>query len=476
MNTVVLLLQLCFWGTTMQRTCTIAGLALAFSAGLVGLAFWTDTVVIWGLLVVCLPLMVRAGPMWRALSAQRAVLLAPQGRVRLVMAALAVAVVVAMLVAAVLVLSLLPLEIDRWTRMREFMQPETLARNDFSTMALVKRQLHFWRMTSVASFALATWWILAAFCASRSPLVGLIVLILLATVGLGLPRIETQLLVSSYCQDLNGMFCAPVASLSSYLREPRIAPSLVLWTLFALWYLTARRIAPPGWLLPGGQSLLAAAVAGSTSAPPTRADALERLLFGGSGIARLMGQWLLAGLLLLAVLLLLAWRVEPAYAAWVLRAVLVGGTGIVLALSLAARRRARALWLPAALGREQLHLLTRNSLLKLAAGFTLLFALFLLVNWYALPWPAGVTLPQSVVALLAANLLWTALVLFRAEGWLHLAVSAGVLLMLHAGFAAPLLRGAYIGWGWPVTMLAAAAALLLLARRRWMESDLPRRD
>jgi hypothetical protein len=476
MNTVVLLLQLCFWGSPMQRTCTIAGLALAFTAGLGGLSFWTDTVVIWGLLVACLSLMVRAGPMWRALSAQRAVLLAPHGRARLVTAALVVAVVVAVLLAVVFVLSLLPQAIKSWMRMKDLIESGAVFLNDSSNMALVKRQLYLWREASIASFGLATWWILAAFCASRSPLAGLIVLIVLVTVGLGLPRLETHLLGSPYCHDMNGMFCAPVAYLSSIRREAHIAPSLVLWGLFALWYLTTRRIAPPGWLLPGGQSLLAAAVAGSTSAPPTRADALERLLFGGSGIARLMGQWLLAGLLLLAVLLLLAWRVEPAYAAWVLRAVLVGGTGIVLALSLAARRRARALWLPAALGREQLHLLTRNSLLKLAAGFTLLFALFLLVNWYALPWPSGVTLPQSVVALLAANLLWTALVLFRAEGWLHLAVSGGVLLMLHAGFAAPLLRGAYIGWGWPVAMLAAAAALLLLARDRWIESDLPRRD
>jgi hypothetical protein len=246
-----------------------------------------------------------------------------------------------------------------------------------------------------------------------------------------------------------------------------------VWALFTLWYLKARRIAPPGWLLPGGQSLLAATTVSSASVPLARSAAIEHLLFGGSSIGRLLVQWLLAGLLLLAMLLLLSLQVDPAYVAWVLRAALVVASGIVLALSLAARRRARALWLPAALDRTQVHDLVRNGLLKLALGLTLVAAMFLVAQWYALPWAGGLSLPQAMLALLAANLLWVALVLYRASGWAHLAVSGGVLVLLYFGFAAPLVRNAPGNWGWLTAMLAAAAALLLRARRRWKESDLP---
>jgi hypothetical protein len=99
--------------------------------------------------------------------------------------------------------------------------------------------------------------------------------------------------------------------------------------------------------------------------------------------------------------------------------------------------------------------------------------MFLVAQWYALPWPGGLSLPQALVALLAANLLWVALVLYRASGWAHLAVSGGALMLLYFGFAAPLVRNAPGNWGWLTAMLVAAAALLLLARRRWMNSDLP---
>ncbi len=67
-----------------------------------------------------------------------------------------------------------------------------------------------------------------------------------------------------------------------------------LCALFAIWFLLARRVRPPGWLLPGGQSVLAAvALAESSNGVFGGSEALERLLMGGSSVSRLLIQWLL---------------------------------------------------------------------------------------------------------------------------------------------------------------------------------------
>jgi hypothetical protein len=476
MNTVWLVLKLCFWGSAVQRGCTLAGLGLTLGASLfsllgatplsapLGTRFVSAEMVTWGVMAACLPLLVQAGPMWRAVSSQRAVLLAPRGRTRLLIAALAMAAAAALFMSAFYLLAQAPWIIR--------MVPPAPGEGHWTLVAAIG--FGQWSRMFADSFVLATWWGIGAFCASRSPLAALIVVILLVATGLGVPVLAAHLADTSYCQASTGTLCSTIASMQGNpppLRHFTFA--LAVWALFTLWYLKPRRIAPPGWLLPGGQSLLAATTVSSASVPLARSAAIEHLLFGGSSIGRLLAQWLLAGLLLLAMLLLLSLQVDPAYVAWVLRAALVVASGIVLALSLAARRRARALWLPAALDRTQVHDLVRNGLLKLALGLTLVAAMFLVAQWYALPWAGGLSLPQAMLALLAANLLWVALVLYRASGWAHLAVSGGVLVLLYFGFAAPLVRNAPGNWGWLIAMLVAAAALLLLARRRWKESDLP---
>ncbi|HUG71813.1 MAG TPA: hypothetical protein VMK82_00175 [Steroidobacteraceae bacterium] len=475
MSTVMLVLRLSFWGSAAQRVCTLAGFGLALGASLLnlllgeplrsaGARFVSPQMATWGVMIACLPLLVQAGPMWRAVSSQRAVLLAPRGRRRLFIAALAVAAAAALFMSAFNLLAQAP-----WIIRLALRSP---AEAFWAQYAAVQ-----WSLMFATSFVLATWWGIGAFWASRSPLAALVLLVGLVAVGLGMPLLAAHLVDPTNCLASAGALCTTAASLRGGGGEPPFLHfkfALAVWGICALWYLNARRIAPPGWLLAGGQSLLAATTVGHANAPLARSAAIEHLLFGGSSIGRLLAQWLLAGLLLLAMLLLLSRQVDDsALVAWVLRATLVIASGIVLALSLAARRRARALWLPAALDRTQVHDLVRNGLLKLALGLTLVAAMFLVAQWYALPWPGGLSLPQALVALLAANLLWVALVLYRASGWAHLAVSGGALMLLYFGFAAPLVRNAPGNWGWLTAMLVAAAALLLLARRRWMNSDLP---
>ncbi len=70
-----------------------------------------------------------------------------------------------------------------------------------------------------------------------------------------------------------------------------VVPSIILiWVFFAIWYLRARRIHPPGWLVGGGHDVLATALV-STVAPQSRNEALQRQLLGGTTVIRLGAQW-----------------------------------------------------------------------------------------------------------------------------------------------------------------------------------------
>lgn len=486
MNAIGQVFRLCFWGSLPQRVCTVAGFGLALVMSLPATQLGVSNPLPWimnGVMIASLPLMLFAGPMWRAVTSQRAVLLAPRARRRLLAAAVAVAAAMSLTVATFQMLASLPWIMDMLQRASE--HSVRIARADgiaTGTSApgprvdLILAFLSSWPVLA-SSFAFAAWWSISAFFASRSPLAGLIVLIVLVIAGTGGPPLATVLADAMECRQNLGPLCAAILSLQVG-GPPHVAVgfAVVAWSLFGLWYLRTRRIAPPGWLLPGGQSLLASAtVDGVGRAPPTRTAALESVLLGGSGIASVVGQWLLAAVLLVAMLLTLALRVDGAYVAWVLRAMLVATPVIVLALSLAVRQRARTLWLPAALDRAALFTLVRNTLLKLALGLAFAFALLPLAQYLALPWSPQMSLPQVLIILLAVNLLCVGGVLSRAAGWAGMALAGAGLLFWWVGFAAPLLRGWPASWFWPVVMLAAGAGLLLLARRRWLQADLPGR-
>jgi hypothetical protein len=65
MSTVRVIFRLSFWGTAVQRACTLSGFGLALGASVLAVAFDDPFVtlewVTWGVLIACLPLLVFAG-------------------------------------------------------------------------------------------------------------------------------------------------------------------------------------------------------------------------------------------------------------------------------------------------------------------------------------------------------------------------------------------------------------------------------
>ena len=203
-----------------------------------------------------------------------------------------------------------------------------------------------YRALFIGVFAAATWWGMASFIASRSPLGMLLVLVF---------TIASTLLWDRFGPD-------PLPQL--WRQTWSIALPCALWMLFAIWYLRARRIRPPGWLLPGGQSVFAAvAMAENTNAGLSRRAALERLLLGGTSVLRLLVQWLLVGGVLLVVLMLsgaLGRAGRPKRGARGLRGAdpVSGHRGRAVGGSRAPRA---ALWLPSGFSRAELFAYTERT-------------------------------------------------------------------------------------------------------------------
>lgn len=442
MSTWLHLLRVAFWMLPFQRWCTVLGLGVLAGLGgvLFGYSLLGTDLLRYGLLIGFAPPAMLGGALWRTLSAPRAVGLAPRGRARLLVAAVGVAATVASLVVAFD--ALFGLSIDpHW-----------------------RTTLFGYRHMFVSVFAAATWWGIASFIASRSPLAMLMVL--LACIG-----------------SLWLLWRLDVTLDFLWWRAWAIALPLALWALFGGWYLRARRIAPPGWLLPGRQSVLASVATADTAvAGFTAPAAQQRLLLGGTTVSRLLLQWLLAGLLWLGVLMVVARQgeQEAISAAHVAFASLILCPAIVLAQSLAIVRRARVLWLPAGYSRAGLFIFTERTVLRFAMAMALMFCGFLVALWYTQPWRPAMTLVQALCVVLAPSLLaaGNALTRWRAWDlywrWLVLAVLGWSVAWQPLLVENPVGWADAGGWKWLGGTLLIGVALRMLARLRWMRVDLPR--
>jgi hypothetical protein len=443
MRTLRQLLYLGFWMLPLQRLCTVVGLGVLAGLGslLYGGSGFGLACMAWGCLIGFAPATVMGGACLRAVSASRQVGLAPHGRARLLFAAVAV---MALIGSLLLLLQFL---------------------FSLGEIPAYRMGVSGYRGLFYATFATATWWTLASFFASRSPLgmlavlvVSLVIFFAMDKLGLGTPAAQWN-------------------------KPWGLALPLLLWTGFGTWFLRARRIAPPGWLLPGGQSVLAAvATTDATATGLSQRAALERLLLGGSTVPRLLLQWLLGVGLLLFLLMLMARDEDQAMiVAHMAFAGLVLCSAIVAIQSAAIARRARALWLPSGFSRSQLFAFAERKLLEFALGVVLMFTLFLLLLWNTQPVRPTMSLAQAVSAVLAPSLLLVSDALSRPRDWLRylrwpavmslcVVISWNLLQIPDRG----IWQSASQGWTWIVAALLIGVALRELARRRWQMADLPR--
>jgi hypothetical protein len=325
--------------------------------------------------------------------------------------------------------------------------------------------IHLYFVMFVSAFATATWWAIASFIASRSPLATL--LVVLAAIG------------SIFALDKIG-FDGP----GQVWRRPwGIAPPLALWVIFGVWYLRTRRIAPPGWLLPGGQSVLASvAMPASSARTLSKRTALERMLLGGASVPRILVQWLIAGGLLLFLLMLMAGHGEgeAVIVAHMAFASLIACPAIVAVQSMAIVQRARALWLPSGYSRSELFAFTERTLLKFALGMALVFSAFLLLLWYTQPWRPSLTLVEALLVVLLPSLQLATHSMTASWSWDFYWRWPLVILLCWFIAWKPLTSTDAVSWvgprGWLWFLLAGIATLSfhVLARRRWLRRDLPR--
>jgi hypothetical protein len=468
MSTWLASLRALFWTLPLQRWCTVVG-ALMMVIGLAPLLlrqFVGDGYLVlssarlWWLTMGQLVLfgipMLLGGAMWRALSAPRRIGLAPYGRLRLLSAAFGIAVMAAVF----LIGSYMLLILSMWSATR-LPGGEVVVKMPSLTLG----SLRFHMVNPVSAFATATWWAIASFIASRSPLATL--LVVLAAIG--------------------GYFALDKLGFDNtsqlWMRPWSIALPLALWAMFGAWYLRTRRIAPPGWLLPGGQSVLASVALPESSATSlARHAALERLLLGGASVSRILVQWLIVGGMLLFLLTVIAWQDEGqrVIAAHMAFAALIACPAIVAVQSMAIVQRARSLWLASGCTRSELFAFTERTVLKFALGMSMLFASFMLLLWFTQPWRPTLTLVEVALVVVLPSLQLATHSLTASRGgdfywrWPVVILLCWFIAWKPLTATDPVSWIGPRGWLWYVLAAIATASFHLLARRRWLGGDFPR--
>jgi hypothetical protein len=443
MRSLLQALKLCFWALPAQRLCTIAGVTLLAVTGLwlaptrlsTGVLGWVGL----GVFITFLPVLVMGGPLWRAFSAQRAVALAPHGRARL-------------LLGAVLIAALSSVALGTYDWLLYLWLP-------------AKWQLGlggWWRDVS-GTFVFASWWAIASFLAARSLLATFTVLLVLLGGGAAIAYFDLP---------------AP----NEWLPGGGLSTTLLLWIIFSLWYLRARRIRPSAWTSRRveDEALVTQADVGGIGAQVPRAVALQRLMLGGRGMERVILQWLLALVLLQAMLLAIRTVVDvpPSQVAPLQYLVLLLALPGMAALSWLVASRLRPLWLSSGCSRAELFGLGEGTLLKLALGLSLVSGAIFVALWKLVP----SQVPMSSGALLALGLcsLAGAVLLPVYAALLHQGTAAVAALVMAVVALGPTYLKVFVNaepagslW-WLAVFPLAIVALRELARRRWRDADMPR--
>lgn len=434
-------LKLCFWALPAQRLCTVAGLGLMAYAALWLAPQGSREVLLWatnGLTVLFLPPIVAGGPLLRALAAQRAVALAPHGRLHLLAVCIAIALLFAVAKSTYL-----------------FVLFGWLANPWQSPFAA-------WLSDVNGGFAFASLWMMASFAASRSLLATLTVLLVVLGGSLLMTRLDLPL---------------P----DQWLPGGGLSFILLCWIVFGTWFLRARRIAHSAWTSRRveDEAVVTQADTGGIGAHPTRSKALERLLLGGRGTGRLVLQFLLA-LGLLQVILALIHRFSDAAPEQV-APFQYFGLALVLpvmgAISWLVAARLRSLWLTCRGSRAELFALGEGTLLRLAAGLALVAGAFFVALWRLSPLASAS--PAGLLCLglgsVAGAVLLPAYAALNRSGVAALAALVVAVVTLEPTYMDTFVYGGPAGSPWRLALLAVAiVALRGLARRRWLHADMPR--
>jgi hypothetical protein len=448
MKTFLQVLRLVFWTNALQRALVCIGAAaiivdsiLLFFFGGFGLASPVNFSVT---AMICL---LMGGVYWRMAAASRIVQIAPYGRIRLL------GVFLGMLLLVALVES-----VPNWLSYRHWMNPEFIP---FIT----------WYLLRVADFLLvASMAVIGMFMASRSPLAALVVLIVV----------------------LSPAFADTFIN----MRSPRHLPPLLVWAAllvliwlpFSIWYLRARRISPPRWLVGSGQEVLATSLV-SSARPRSRRQALERQLLGGTTVIHLSLVWFVVIGLLLAMQWVIVSLSEPddsIVVGRVMNASLCLCPIVTTIVSFAAIRRSRALWLLTSSTRAEFFHCVERILVRLNLAMALVFAIWLAALWFMQSWRSGPAEDQLGLAFVQVIILWLAglfAIYAQLAGWprwLVATIVAGMLMCLWWITTLPVTTFSQQ----PATPLAATLLLMVVpvvgtalrwqALRRWREGDFPR--
>jgi hypothetical protein len=434
-RTFLQLLRVGFWMLPLQRWLTVIGAGMLVAGQLFGLPFnvpgSTLPMTFFGATLMMVVPLLAGGVFLRMLSMSRALLLRPHARRRLLAGFVGILVLVTCTWMLCYWLAFLPAP-PRY-------KPNAAA------------YLLMFAMT----FGFGTQCAVGLFIASRSPLWTLLVLFAWQLPGLLLHLLGVE--------DAARLLGGPVS----------LATSVLVWMVFAAWYLRARHIHASSWGSKEQSTPNSTARSQVATAPVSREQAMLRWAMGGSTPLRIGLQCLLAAVVMLAI----QWVFAHDSGEHSLHAMMFGTLSVVAwvsgAVSSTMAAHARSLWLQARRSRLQLHAWMEWQMAKVAL---VIFAAVLLVAaalWLTMPRPR---LPPAYLfcALLAPGLgaAWLGLMQQHRRSLFDALAGLAVIAGWFYGLVQPLYTMSAIA-RWDI--LAAQLGLALLLREvayvRWRSAD-----
>ena len=436
MSTFWQLLRVGFWMLPLQRALTVIGALVLVTGLLFDMPFnmpgSTLPLTFFGPALMMLVPLLAGGVFLRMLSSQRALLLRPHARGRLLLGAL-----------GILMVATLSWMLCYWIT---FQRAPVRFRPDAEALLMMfALTLNFGTTCAVALFI-----------ASRSPLWTLVILLLWQAPSL--------LLRAAGVEDASRLIGGPVS----------LAMSVAAWTIFAIWYLRSRRIHAAAWGRRQSTSAAPLDAGARPAAALTREQAMLRWVLAGASPAVLGLQCGAACLALLTI----QWALGREAGVLPMQAMMFGAlatAGLVSgAVGSSMARRTRALWLPAGRTRLELHGWIEKRLLGVALAISAAVALAACCAWVL--FTQRPSLPPSYLfpALLLPGLCAAWLGLMQQHQRSFFDALAGI--CIGAGIFYGLVRPLYEGsTAAPWTVLGAEVTLALLlrevARVRWRDAD-----